>query len=798
MNTIAVRFKVLFLMSFLIVVPHLSLAQSQLKVYFDDSSSEFSIKEREVAKTISDDFIKLLNKIDQSVIKVATINQSNISFSQDNEIEETTFHINADNHKVEICFSSVTGFQNATYYLLNKMGFEFLGVSDNWLELPSAISLPTINQTFTPDIPYFTYFGTGGLGKFKTQKKLYSTYQYRNSLTNRLRIGHGYTDFYKKKKEEIDRYQKQGETIFRDYKGPKKDINEDSKEALELIKSYFEKKYLNGQTLLTISPKDGTSNQGTNSKNPMINNTVSKYLWIGNEVAKYLNQKYPNNKITFGYYAYGNGTGQLIPPNFNLETNLIIQIIPYAFQRDFKNTLLEKADVQAFKSWEFAFPNLKYSTYDYWNITQWSASLPQTNFFEIVPNRLSTWKENGLLGVTIESTYSSAITNPHFWVASQSAKGFEEKTIEQLYDDYFTLTFKDVSDEMRSFYELLSNWKGEISVCTAKQLLKASYSETSHLIVKRRIVELLGYMHFIDLSYSAKEINNASRDDFQRSLKLERWAKEMNTLGIIQTWGVYGYNYQRLKPYQYLKSPDKATDYLTNKEYNRLESIILNEINLDCQEISNLYYEYNLRNFYPKGKQSFTVRPYQQVEEYFFMPTKTQKINITIRNPTPTSIFEIKGDNGYYKAYKSTSDIVMNDLVEKGVSYQIKLGNRNDSKEISFDDETLYFVKSSSQTNGYRQNTFNFYVPNDLDEIVFKGVDNIKTKKSTDIIFNGAVLSPKKLLFKEGDIATFSIPTNRSSYDIRGQVVKIQSWRSSLRIVNYNPVLSRQEFIFAP
>ncbi len=722
-----------------------------------------------------------------------------VMFTQSNDIALYSFSIHADDTLISVAYRDKIGLENSIYYILQRWGFYFLGVSDQWVEVPEQLNYFEENALKQPDIPMITFFGTGGFGVYKTQKGLFQNYKRRNSLSNNIRIGHGYNDFYTKKKSEIDRLQRKGVTIFNDFKGAKKDINENSEEALQLIKEYYEEKYLSGQKVLTISPKDGTSKQGQNSERTFVNNTISKYLWIGNEVAKYLNDKYKDEELWFGYYAYGTGKGQLTPPKFALEKNIIIQVIPYAFQKDFKNTMLTQADEQAFDNWRNKYPQQVLFTYDYWNISQWSGSVPQENLFRKI-NHLDTWKTYDIKSVTIESTYTSAITNPHLWVASQYAKNYEDKTIEELYTDYFHHSFKDVSSELRQFYDLFSKWNGVESLCKASYLLEVASSKTEFEQVNERLSELKLYLRFISLFYQTKELKDKGLKWSNKTKEYEQWAKDINHTGILHTWAVHAYNYNKIKPWNYKKSPIEYQENNKVKSSTQLISAYQNEQffeecapqKLDYQEFS-----YDLSKF--SASQPYTVKPYRRNEEIFLVSPIRQQLNIEVVNPSVDAKIEIKGENGYYNCYEhQTGNFIISDYIEPNIEYEIWFGNKESVKEIRFNSTNVFFYhkgQTTSQVNGYKLNTFYLYIPERLEVLKMKGFEKKEKNRSVNIFFKDTSLNDYKIAsHSDGAQTTFTLPTHTNSFDIRGKVIQIQNWTYNFEVLNFNPILSRQAF----
>ncbi len=767
------------------------------------------------------DFVQLTSRYSNAPsLELVAINKANLPSAIRQEIKADRFYIDANHQSIKIIAASSKDFTNGIYYALDRLGIQFLGLSDNFIEFPEELNVfeqkQLIHQNFK-----VRYFGTGGNGRYKVQKTLHQQFKARNQLDDYDVVGHTFSNLYKENKATIDALHKKGKIIFHDYPKKTKNPNFDEPATVELIKKWIEKKYLEkpDQKIIGLAAADGIGNdQGTNSSNPLIVNTMSKYLWIGNEVAKYLNNKYPefeaNNFI--GVNAYGAGTGVAKAPDwpssYKTASNVWVQLAPYAFQKDYEGDLKQSADEKMIADWTTKFPQFSYSMRDYWNITQWTNGIPRTNFFEVT-DRVELWRSTGMKSANIESTNFSALTNPHFWVAGKLATNTSLNK-EVLYKNYFDTTFKASADDMEAYYQLLSNWKGPISLCEAEELLESAYENAQHPIVENRIIEIMGYMHYVRQFYAltaAKTTDKAGSPAYKKweneALKHERWAKKLNELGVIQTWAVYNYNYGKHKPWGLKKSPETFDAHLSTSDFQSLKSTILTRFKTGkkaCgnQELKFVKQAYTNQRFSVKNPQPFCISPFRQNELITFTPLQTTQLNITIESPKPDAVFELKGSDGTYVDYSDKSnDFVISDIVRPGVDYTLRLGSRKNASKFCFNNTDILFTYKefahTSQASGYKRNILYFYVPEHVDEIVFSGLEQAEKNYFTDVFTpDGTLLSAplKKLAFKEGNTPVYSVPTHTKDFDGRGKVWKIRSWTWKMKVHNFNPIISRQEF----
>ncbi len=625
-----------------------------------------------------------------------------------------------------------------TYYLLNQLGFQFLGLSDNWLYYPK--NLQSLPQNMHVSRPILTrYFGTGGFGADKLQKQVTTQYQQRNGLFFYDRFDHTFTHFYKDNKAEIDQLQKRGIVILSDYNGKKIDPNIKEKECLELIKRWAEKRYLKNPKamILNMSPADGIGNlQGRDKPNPYVHNTITKYFYIANEVAKYLNSKYPDFKKNnfIGYSAYGAGTGvakaPIFSPDYTIASNFYIQLVPYAFQRDYVTHYGIGKDEAMFRDWQTKYPMFRYAVRDYWNITQWSGGLPQSNLFEMT-KRVDKWMQYNIQSANIESTYFHALLLPHFWVLGQ--KSFRpNESIDKLYNDYFLFAFDDVAKEMEQFYNELSHYEGERDVPKIFAELNKALNKTQNELVKKRLIELTAYTHWLVNFYYSKA--HKSKDN---SLHFERWSKKIHSLALTQSFTDWKRNYGKNKSYGYNRSPDKWTDYLEDLSYNQLEPILLSkfkdDVNQNNKPIEQLNFNFDYTRVRPLNEKSFPVLKYKYQPSIAFKlspPTSNSQLRFRLNEIRGNCDINLRGDMGYSLDKRLTQNdnnlIELSDL-KPDETYTLTIrGNAQsislDMKDISFFYNNGKIIASTALNEEY------FYVPKEAKEILFDR--NIKKNRA--------------------------------------------------------------------
>jgi len=446
---------------------------------------------------VINDYIKIIESYTAKSVTLGTltkgsgvnfihVNNSKISKSFRNRINDNgsvDFYIDGNDRYVNVYVANDLQVTRGIYYVLNKIGFEFLAPhtpdQDFWTYKPSKPSIVKESKLVEFHIPKVKYSGTGGIGgnieAYNVQKETFILKHPKRLHLNLSKTeGHSFHTFYSDNSDTIDYYHKNKNIIIlNDYDSiPKKDINEESIEAIQIAIDWIEEKFLKRSVpvgkknpatgidnslqktfIIGLSPSDGIGSlQGTEGSGVYgVTNTITKYMYIANQVAHHLNNKYDifKNEWKIQYYAYGDGTGVASAPGKNvfvnpktgaglpLEDNFLITLIPYAFQEDYKSFEEMSND------WLDKHPNYEYAVYDYWNITPWSkGGLPEENLLKEV-DKIDVWKQFGMQSAHIESTHF-ILTAPFFWIASKKIQSQNISNCVEEFVNYIQKTNKKV------------------------------------------------------------------------------------------------------------------------------------------------------------------------------------------------------------------------------------------------------------------------------------------------------------------------------------------------------------------
>lgn len=714
-----------------------------------------------------------------------------------------TFYIKANAKNATIKALTQNGLMRGFMYLLNRSGIEYGGYSDRWIEIdykPYMDSGSFVSSYATN----LGYFGTGGLGTDATQKKLSERHHNALGLIGPYgSITHAFHYFYSQNKAAIDA----DTTLLTDYwaidktgkkvPGKRVDPNLDNGATLPLIRNWVYASIDKNPQIphVSLGTADGlwSSNIKLPRTIPAIKNTIDKYMWIVNEVARSVKKDRPEWKGVISYNAYGNGTGVVIPPAFKLEDNILVQLFT-AFQRDYKT------DLELFNAWHTAHPNIQKQYGDYWNITQWSlGGLPNDNVIAKAKRILPILKENNIENFKIESTHFSIVMNPHWWVMSKYMLGYEQKTIDEWYDLYYQTFFKEVATDVKGLYEYWNNnWAGEATLPFIIQKTNTILNKAQTPAVKDRVIEIISYVHYLKKYYDTKnEFTVEAAED------LENYAAKVNDLGTLQSWAVYRYNYGSVKPYGFGDSKNSWAHYKTNTmSWPDAKSYLLNEF---AEDVANFPIRYEIVPFKKdlisvrSGKaKSRSFKTYMGTALSFrFNVDKARELTFKWTPEKAGDKLHLTDDDLLYETIVASADMAGREQkYEKRLQpervYTIKFTPARNSNisniDLPADIAFIYDGGRLASSNG--PNNWFMYVPKKVTHIIFQPGMDYNLKKGTYV----ALQKPDNSFAKpESTIAKHTYKIKVEPKD-RGKTWRVYTRSDKWKILNFDPILSTIDF----
>ena len=484
--------------------------------------------------------------------KTGLINSSFSSRLQNGSIEDFVIQGNAD--RLLLIANHPLGLSRAIYTYLDQLGFRWYLPGDEWQVLPQRSSIKWNESRYiTPSFSLRDFSGTGGIlpvksldpGNDLAQK--WEDWKRRNRMGGEYQLAGHYGETFNIKYQEL--LQKNSSYLGqvngqRNWSASAKWCisNKAFRELFiadrvgELEQRLTASAYPNEKIVLTVDPADGYGDCECDACRKMGSPNDRTYF-LANETAIALKKK--SSRAFANIYAYNTHPS---PPPFALSDNLIVQLIPYAFQTVAKPEVL-------IESWKKRHGNLL--VYDYYGIPDWHYDTPLSdgwsieNFFK----RLPFWKKNHLSGFHFESSYSSANTGLGLYSAARYGWN-ESENIRTVKEAFLKTMFGDAAPAISLFHEKLqNNFGGAADLPFLIDQLQKATNAVSDRQVRQRLTQLKAYVHYLVLYYQLK----AGTANKQQALEnLSQYLLEIYPRGVVHS------TYLTLLFYQQFENAEKA------------------------------------------------------------------------------------------------------------------------------------------------------------------------------------------------------------------------------------------------
>jgi len=391
--------------------------------------------------------------------------------------EETSL-IRSDGKKsLEIIAFSHTGLIHGMYSYMDTLGFRWYQPGDEHTFTPKLKNVQIkIDTVFAPDFLLRTYFGTFGtprniyVDKQKKVERDWNIWNKRNRLGGNYSLkGHSWNDFMWKSGWVF----KQNPHFMALVKGERVKVATASKFCIsdtgfqnlfiahfsKILQEQIGKSPYAARYIVSVEPSDGDG-FCTCSGCKKIGSISNNVFYLANITAKAFQQISP--KAFVNLYAYNLHAAT---PTFALEKNVLVQIIPYKYQSFAKPNDMIKA-------WKDKAEML--FIYDYYGlpITTLDAPLPKHLSAENYANRIKFWKQSGIKGITLESSYGTGAIGLGLYLFSRLAWNANQ----------------DVNEVVDAFY-LNCYGKNEAVVKQSKAALSEGNTNTKETL--KRAVDIL-------------------------------------------------------------------------------------------------------------------------------------------------------------------------------------------------------------------------------------------------------------------------------------------------------------------
>ncbi len=462
------------------------------------------------------------------------LNYKDVLTSSDQEKLEAgsieDFVISGNGDKLVIAAMHPIGLSRGIYTYLDKLGIKWYFPGDQWTYLPQLQKI-TINtrEYVSPSFALRDFFGTGGLfpvkGLIETEivKISWEDWKRRNRMGGSVKLGGHYWETFNLTYKDVLLKNPQ---YLAEIKGKRTPWNVSAKfcisnKQLQQLFVADRIKYLNQQISLSVDkgekfmipvdPSDGGGHCECDQCRKM--GTVSdRVFFLANLVAKAASAYSTNAFVNL--YAYNEHAA---PPSIKLEKNIMVQIIPYAFQNI-------GTPEEMISLWKKKSNNLY--LYDYYGIPDWHFETPLTGRWSpgALMYKIRFWKQTGVKGFLLESSNGIGTTGLGLYLMSRLGWNASENP-DQLVNQYYQQMFSAGKDDIKNYYSKINVSFREIADVPYlyQQLSNAQLKVGNDKNIINRIYALRSYVHYALLYYQYRNSKDPAGDGSWEKLMRYGW-----------------------------------------------------------------------------------------------------------------------------------------------------------------------------------------------------------------------------------------------------------------------------------
>ena len=507
------------------------------------------------------------------------------------------FVLTGNKEKLVLVANHPKGLSRAIYTYLDRLGIKWYFPGEEWTHVP-ALSQITFSKTqyVSPSFSIRDFFGTGGIVPVKavdsnaSLSRKWEEWKRRNRLGGQLVLaGHYGEAFNLKHRKELEAHpeylalvngKRQWSTTAK-WNISNKDLRDlfINDRVEELKRRMQQIKYSNEIITLSVEPADGYGHCECDDCKKI--GTVSdRVFFLANEVAKAFAKVSPYAYVNL--YAY---SGHAAPPNFKLEPNVIVQIIPYAFQK-------VGTPEQMITAWREKCKNLY--LYDYYGIPDWHYDTPLSGGWSPagLVNKLNDWKKFAIKGFMLESSYSIGSAGLGLYFMSRLGWNINEQ-VKTIQSSFYKNMFGTAAPKVKAFYEKINgNFQGAADLPYLLNLLQQASTASKSDKVKSRIQLLQAYLHYLVVYYQWQAAPAASKGQAWEDVVSYAWriyptamvhttrlAQLLNTkapgVSLVSEWKLQGEPGNKLKSVKVL-SENEMKEVFSNdlQQYPLLEDFV--------------------------------------------------------------------------------------------------------------------------------------------------------------------------------------------------------------------------------
>jgi len=442
---------------------------------------------------------------------------------------QEAFVIRSDNaDQLSIVGNSPAGLQHGVYFYLDQLGCRWFLPNDHWTIIPTRKSIGLrIDRVEVPAFRLRDFFGTGAFGRTlpidpkqddQRLQRQWEQWKTRNLLGGEIRVqGHSWESFNHLHKAILLAHPEYLAEIGGKRQpwatGTKFCVTNPGLRQLfvaDRVGAYrYNREKWPGSPLtfaITVEPSDsgGFCQCAECAKLGSVGNQVFD---LANEVARAVATNFPGGKVSV--LGYGEHAGV---PDFPLEPNVYVMLVPYGFQR----TGLSGNELT--EAWEQKTKPL--GMYDYWAIPDWANCQPSHINARTVVDRIRFWHQHSVDAFLGESSYSAGNVGLLWYVA---AKLFWNPATDAnaLIEEFYEKCFGPAAPPMR---RMLERWHAEFMLNGHEMALsfrdvQEARSLATDPAIRARVDDYAMYLQYIHLWSAFKSATTNQAEATQTFLR---------------------------------------------------------------------------------------------------------------------------------------------------------------------------------------------------------------------------------------------------------------------------------------
>jgi hypothetical protein len=420
------------------------------------------------------------------------------------------FVLIGDKDQLQLIANHPLGLSRAVYFYLDKLGVKWYFPGKEWSFVPSLKDIRlTESEWVSPSFHQRDFFGTGSIIRITSLdpagslEEAWSDWKRRNRMGGEAQLAGHYGEAFNL----IHRAALEQNPGYLAMVNGKREWNVSSKWCIsnkglrdlfirdrveELKKAIQNNKYPNQKIVLSADPADGGGECECEQCRKM-GSVSDRTFFLANEVAKEFAKISPNAYVNI--YAY---SAHAATPSFRLNPNLIVQLIPYAFQRFYAPEVM-------IRKWKDLHDQL--FMYDYYGLPDWHWDQPLSkdwSVYELV-KKIQYWKQQGILGFMLESSYSAAGPGLGLYVAGRL--GWDNKEpVSGILETFYKNAFGKAAGFMKAYYAKVNeDFAGPSDLPYLLDLLDKAGRAEQGAVFQQRINGFKAYVHYLSLYYDWKK-----------------------------------------------------------------------------------------------------------------------------------------------------------------------------------------------------------------------------------------------------------------------------------------------------